>query len=387
VLVETEGRWVFTKTITDTAVFIPEGVRGLIEKQIHRLSSETQQTLEAASLCGDTFSAALVAAILERRLEDIEAHCDTLVRQELFLQSHGQEWRSDGRVSARYRFLHALYRHTFSQKIEDGVRRRLHSRIGTEKEAIYGEQAHEHAAELAAHFEAGWEYQRAVNYRHQAAQQALSRSAPYEAERHCRHALALLNSLPQTLECVAQELALQTALGLAIMMIKGPADQEVGKSYLRAWELRQHVSTFAEVFPVLYGLWSFRMFRGEYHLAEELSRQCLQEAECTQDSSLVMAAHWMLGSVLHWHGQTAPARRHLEQSLALSTPEQNAALIPLVGQDVQISTLSLLALALLRLGYIDQAYKRTEEALTLAHQRSSPWLTDKTMLGSSRMSA
>ena len=28
-----------------------------------------------------------------------------------------------------------------------------------------------------------------------------------------------------------------------------------------------------------YGLWSFRAFRGEYHMAEELGQRCLQEAD------------------------------------------------------------------------------------------------------------
>jgi len=115
-------------------------------------------------------------------------------------------------------------------------------------------------------------------------------------------------------------------------------------------------------------------------MAEEIGQHCLQEAEQAQDSSLSMAAHWMLGSVLHWRGQSALARQHRERSLALSTPEWNAALIPVVGQDVQLFSLVGLAHALTRLGYGDQARGRAEEALALARQRTSSFSLVQTLM-------
>ena len=255
-------------------------------------------------------------------------------------------------------FLHSLYRQCLSQRVEEGRRAHSHRRLGTAKEVVFREQARDHAVELAEHFEAGWEYQRPVGYYYQAAVHAIHFSAPHEAVLLCRRALALLATLPETAERLHHDLALQTTLGLALTITQGPAAQEVAQSYRRAWELRHRVSTPIQDFSILHGLWGFHTHSGEFKMAEEFARQCVQEAAHLQDPSLAVAAHWMLGSALHLHGWSAPARVHLEQSLALSTPEVNAALIPVVGQDVQIFTLSILAHVLARLGYVDQGLER-----------------------------
>src|SRR5262249_54930321 len=148
--------------------------------------------LEVASVAGTEFAVASVAAGHEDPLDAIEDACDEIARKGDFLQACGiAEWH-DGTLSGRYRFRHALYQNTLYTRMAEARRLRLHRAIGERKEAGYGVRAAEIAAELAGHFEEARDYRRAAQYRQQAADTALRRSAYREAVDHLTTAAALV---------------------------------------------------------------------------------------------------------------------------------------------------------------------------------------------------
>jgi DNA-binding winged helix-turn-helix (wHTH) protein len=99
-IVQRDGQW----ELKDEAmvVEVPTDLRQFLEQQIDRVSSEGQRVLEAASVAGINFSAAAVAAGMERAVDEIEQHCEGLARRGQFLQSSGVEEWPDGTVSSRY---------------------------------------------------------------------------------------------------------------------------------------------------------------------------------------------------------------------------------------------------------------------------------------------
>jgi predicted ATPase len=68
-----------------------------------------------------------------------------------------------------------------------------------------------------------------------------------------------------------------------------------------------------------------------------------------------------------------PARAHLEQGIALYSPLQHRPHTFLYGYDPGVAGLSCIALVLWHLGYVDQALKRSRDAVTLAQQLSHPY--------------
>jgi len=74
---------------------------------------------------------------------------------------------------------------------------------------------------------------------------------------------------------------------------------------------------------------------------------------------------------LYYLGELHPAREHLEQGIALYSPQQQRSLA--VVQDPMVACLSYMAWVLWYLGYPDQALKRSHEALTLARELSHPY--------------
>jgi adenylate cyclase len=141
------------------------------------LPEADQELLEAASVAGGTFAVAAVAAGIAPAPETLEARYTALARHGWFIRASGTETWPDGTVTACYQFVHALYHEVVYARVSAGHRVRLHQQVGTCKEAGYGAQARQIAAELAVHFARGRDAWRAVKYLQYAGENALRRSA------------------------------------------------------------------------------------------------------------------------------------------------------------------------------------------------------------------
>jgi predicted ATPase len=174
-IVQTNGRWTLQYDLQRSTFDIPESLRQMIRTQMERLSREDQRILAAASVAGVEFTAAAVAAGVTQEIIHTEEQCEDLVRRAYFLQAQGAAEWPDGTVTARYRFIHNLYRDALYESVPAGKRAYLHRRVGMCLEQGYGSQAREIAAELAVHFERGHDYSKAVQYLQQAAKNAIRR--------------------------------------------------------------------------------------------------------------------------------------------------------------------------------------------------------------------
>jgi DNA-binding winged helix-turn-helix (wHTH) protein/tetratricopeptide (TPR) repeat protein len=369
-----DGNWAVHGDLAVLEDALPEDLQQLITRQVEALSTAEQRLLEVASVSGVSFSTAEVAAGCQEEVDSIERRCVLLARQGQFLAEEGFEEWPDGTSTLRYGFRHALYQQAVSAQLSSGQKVRLHRLIGERREAGYGERGREIAGALALHFEKGRDYQRAVRYRQTAAEQALRRSAYHEAVVHCRHGLELLAALPDTSDRVQQELTLRMTLGPVLMATQGWAAAEVTQHYTCARALCEQLGNTAQLVAVLWGLWAFHLIRSELRTAQALAEECLQIAEQTADAGLLLEAHHALGSCSMWRGEFARARAAMEQGIALYQPQRHHALAAVYGGfDPGMACLSCAAEVLWLLGYPDQALRRSQEALRLAHELGHPF--------------
>jgi predicted ATPase/DNA-binding winged helix-turn-helix (wHTH) protein len=192
---------------------VPETLRGMIEYQIVQLRPEDQQLLEVASVAGRVFSAAALAAALSQDLEGIEQHCGVLARRGHLLRRVGEREWPDGTLAEEFEFVHSFPRQVLYQRLPLSTRTRLHQAIAERLEAGYPNCNGEIAMQLAHHFELGRDRARAVHYLSAAAE-----TAPrHEAQRILSRGLAILLSLPETVERNRMELQVRTALGTALL--------------------------------------------------------------------------------------------------------------------------------------------------------------------------
>jgi len=348
----------------------PRSIVQMIECNLERLDPDEQPVLEGASVAGAQFSAAAVAAALNRPLSEIEACCARLSRHEQFVQAHGvSEW-PDGTVAESFRFHHALYADVLYERIAAGHRVELHRRIAEREENAYSERAGEIAAELAHHYRRANDKSKAIEYLGRVGQQAIQRSAQADAIGSLSAAIDLLRSLPDSPERMQRELNLQLALAAALFAVKGGAAPEIETAYERVRELSERVGNWRELFHALFGLWIVHYQRGEFLKAYDLGEELLRRAQSAHEPALLLYAHVALGDSSIFKGKLLDAREHFETGVALFDDEP----YPLLGGvDPRVNCLSYLALVLLALGYPDQALERSKQALAAARASSNPY--------------
>jgi predicted ATPase len=338
----------------------------MIEHQFSPLAPADREILETASAAGLEFVAASVAAGAGISEEEAETRCAALARQGRFLQLlEPAEW-PDGTMSARFRFLHHLFPEVLYDRVPPARRARLHRQIGDRLEAGFGPRSHEVAAELASHLLRGREGPRAVPYLHQAAQNALQRSAHHEAVGHLTTALEILNREPDFADRARCELMVQATLAPALVAIKGWATPDAEAAYRRARELGEQVDAPHELSTVLYGLAALHEFRGEYQKTQALLEERLRLRWPGQDTRRLMESCDLLACSTFHQGKFAECAIHAEQGIALYDPEQHLALTAALGGNPGVSCNNWSALTLWFLGYPDQALARAHAALALA---------------------
>ena len=295
---------------------VPATVQAVLAARIDRLPPDEKRLLQTAAVVGTDFPFPLLQAVAE--VPEAE-----LRRSLTYLQAAELVYETRLFPELEYTFKHALtYQVAYESLLQDR-RRELHIRIMEALEALYGERLSEQVERLAHHALRGELWAKALAYLQQAGEKAAARSAHVEAVSHLTTALELQKRLPDAPERISQELALQTALGSALMATKGYASPEVERAFARARELCRQVEETPALFRVLMGLHIFYRQRAELHTSSEVGGQLLALAQSVGDPQLLVVAHQALGTTLYFMGEFVEARSHLEEGITLYDRRQH----------------------------------------------------------------
>jgi tetratricopeptide (TPR) repeat protein len=274
---------------------------------------------------------------------------------------------------ATYTFKHALIQDVAYQSLLRSTRQQYHQRIAQALEAQFPETVATQPELVAQHYTAAGCAEQAVVYWQRAGQQSSERSAHVEAVSHFTTGIELLQELPETSEHAQQALTLYIGLGAALQMAQGTAAPEVEHAFTRARALCQQVGETPELVPVLYGLWRFYMVRSQLYTAREVGETLLRLAHQAHDPTFAFVAHLALGATWFWLGALPAARQHLEEGIALYTPDQRRVSVFGIFLDLGVARRDFAAATLWLLGYPAQALTHIHAALTLAHELSHPY--------------
>src|SRR5262249_55101401 len=346
---------------------VPATLQDALMSRLDRLS-DARQVAQLGATLGREFSYELLHAVALANEADLQTALAKLVEAEILYQRGAGE-------QARYFFKHALIQDTAYQSLLKSRRQQLHQQIAQVLEQQFPETVETQPELLAHHYtEAGLKEQ-AIPYWQKAGQSASQRSANVEAISHLTRGLELLKTLPDTPERAYQELTLQVALGLPLMLTRGFTVPEVEAVLSRTLELCRQLGETPQLIPALGSAWSFYIFRGELQTARELAERFVSLAQLTHDSAALLWAHRILAETLYPLGEVIPARAHFEHALALYDSEQRRALIARGEVDAGANGLAILAHVLWVLGYPDQARTQNRAALTLVQEIPHPLTT------------
>lgn len=206
--------------------------------------------------------------------------------------------------------------------------------------------------------------------RHFSGQERIIRNAHQETIDHLTNGLALLRALPHSPERAQQELAFHLALGAPMTATKGHASEEVRQIYTRARELCRQAGETPQLFPVLYGLTVNAIVRGELQLAHEVSERVIELARVLDDPTCLVGAYIVQGALRLWLGEVAAGNAYLEDGLKLCDMQSHETHTFLYGYDPRVICRVLTSKAAWLLGNTDQAWLRSQEALSLAQASS-----------------
>ena len=250
---------------------IPATLHNSLMARLDRLA-QVKEVAQIGAVIGRDFSHGLLAAVADRPEPQLHAALDELVDSELV-------FRRGTPPEATYTFKHALVQDAAYQSLLKSKRQQLHARIAEALEGQFPDTAETQPELLAQHFTDAGLAARAIPYWRRAGELAAARSANVEAIAHLSKGLELVGTLPETPEQLDEELALRLAIGGPLIATKGNAAPEVERTYSRAWALCEQLGRSDELFPVLRGLWTDHLVRGEFRRAHDLAERLVVLAE------------------------------------------------------------------------------------------------------------
>ncbi|MDP6665844.1 MAG: AAA family ATPase [Dehalococcoidia bacterium] len=184
---------------------IPEGVREVIGARLDRLSDGCNEFLRSAAVIGREFDFVLLGMLLEDASErDLLDHVEEAIGAGILRELPGP--------GEKYDFTHALIHQTLVEELSAGRRVRLHARIVSSMEELYGELANVYTTELAHHSVAAETVvgkDKIVRYTQLAGEQATNAYAWSEARAYFEQALDALGKTTP----VTERAALLSSLG------------------------------------------------------------------------------------------------------------------------------------------------------------------------------
>jgi predicted ATPase/DNA-binding winged helix-turn-helix (wHTH) protein len=129
------GPWTLRAGVEASVAQLPQEVRQVLMWRVDTLPAAARQVLEVASVVGQAFAAAAVAAGTQSTVEAVDAVCDGLVTPHRMLEDTGVTVWPDGTRGGGYRFHHALYQQVLYEALGPTRRAQLHRQVGARLEA------------------------------------------------------------------------------------------------------------------------------------------------------------------------------------------------------------------------------------------------------------
>ncbi len=302
-----DGRW----TGWDTgSLQLPASVRDAVASQIGRLSSDSREVADIASVVGTPMSYDQMVAISSFPDAALATSVDELCEQRVLVESRAGE-------KVQFEFAHPLLQQVLYESVGAGRRRVLHSRVAEGLEEFYGQRAESHAGELAFHFtRSGSARSKGVKYLTHAGRNALSTYSNREAAAFLRSALDQTDQQP-----VDGRHALVRDLARALQRL------------------------------------------GKYDEALSLWTQARQAAMAASDGNALASIEYRMGLALYWKGKFDESLEHLDAGITTGAEKSVALKLHLAK-----------AMCLQELGRVEAARSEMHLALEVARETGAPAL-------------
>jgi len=340
---------------------VPTSLQASLMARLDRLGPG-KEVAQIGSVIGREFSFETALALGRIPAERMADALDQLVRAGL-ASARGEP------PETVYSFKHALVQDAAYASLLRDRRRELHLRLAEalEKNAVRG--IIPEAQLIAWHFGEAGAPEKSIDYYLKAAEQTTGRFAFAEMVSQLHKGLRQLQQLPAGREAQRRELALQVAIGRALINFRGSGTEEVREAFERARELCLALDDTKELLVVFDGLVL------NYHFTHSDSAKMLSYAEelldvgrRTEDALALLWARRARGSANLLLGRFEQARAEMQFVIDKYQKNGSKAEDPRMARDPRVSTYTLFGICLTALGHLNTGAATSSEGLGYAER-------------------
>ena len=372
ILIERDGVWSLQRDVADIRTMIPDNTQSMIRLKMDQFDATDRRILQCGAVQGVVFDSAVVSRVLSIEPADVEERLQALERAHRFVRADGERECADHSWCLRFRFAHVFYQNALHTDLAPSRRASLSLAVAESIVSLAGGPNRAPASEVALLFEVGRDHDSASQYLLRAARNAARVFAYPEAILLAERGLHALEAFPESRDRDARELEFLLTLGMAQMATKGYASAEAERTHRRSRELCVRLNETRRLVRVLWGLHTSMVNAGDLMPAYELAQEMRELADRLGDPPTIIESLHALGTTLAFMGDVADAHAALERIFELSPVGEHRYCGSLYVLDPCVTSLSMLARVLARMGRVDDALRRAMESVDLANGLAHP---------------
>jgi class 3 adenylate cyclase/tetratricopeptide (TPR) repeat protein len=326
---------------------VPPELQLVVESRLGRWP-QFKGIIEAASVLGRDFPLPLLDAMVPGQRSEVVEALSVFADHGLFAQPGAS---GEGRAG----FRHGLIRDAvYETLVSKDYLRWLHSHAADALLELYAGTPDASPDVLAQHLCRAERLHEALGIRLAAAEDTFKRGAYVEATGHCEAAEALIDDLGDRAEADArvkgEAFRLCVLRGMVGAGVHGYSAEPVAVAYRRAQAMFDEATAAESRYPVMRGLATVHLVRGDLPTAFRYSQEALQLAELSGRADYRIDAMSVLAYTTFYFGRLGDCRSWIDKCLALYDAERGDRFRYPVPQDAKTAALALLPTAAWLLG-------------------------------------
>jgi class 3 adenylate cyclase/tetratricopeptide (TPR) repeat protein len=343
---------------------IPETLQDSLMARLDKIAP-VKEVAQIGAVLGREFQLSVLQAVTTQPAAVVENALLQLIHADIIT------CRGSG-TQISYLFKHALLQETAYNALLKSRRRQLHALVANRLQEDFPNHVEERPELLAHHFTGAELHDEGFDCWYAASQQSLRKFAHQEVCTNLRRGLALAPKLKDSTSRRHTEFEMRAMLGSALMITKGPGNDEVGDAYREAVAFTKRHQDLENILPVEFGLCRYHWASGELDKAVEMARFMLMGVDAKKAPGPFMAVHVMLGISLWHQGKNEQALANLEKVQQCYRAERDAGLFFTYMMDFGVFGGFYRSLALQSLGRSEEAAKASRASLDLAQELKNP---------------
>ncbi len=343
---------------------VPESLQDSLMARLDRMAP-VKEIAQIGAVLGREFQLSVLQSVTTQPEDVVTQALQQLVDAEIIIPLKNG---ADG----SYLFKHALLQDSAYNALLKSRRRQLHAQVADSLRNNFPSHIEERPELLAHHYTEAEMWDQGFEAWHKASLLSLRKFAHREVCDNLHRGLALCGSLGDRGAQRHREFEMRSLLGSALMVIKGPGDDDVGAAYEAAVNFARHHPDLENIFPVEFGLCRYHWASGELDKAVEMATSLLAGADPARDPGQFMATHVLLGISLWHQGRDQEALESLEKVCSCYRPERDASLFFTYLMDFGVFGNFYRSLALQSLGRDEDSIAAARASLQLARELNNP---------------